>query len=142
MKNPFIYSILLAVIAIGAMVFLSSANVTKARPNGFEFSAVTQDESENDSLIINQDIKNQTGFFWQFNVAQDSFATDATIVLYESAWDTEDRWYPKDTLTVSAPGAYHFEGTTNARRLMSVISTDTTNQQITTQSAANLVETF
>ena len=142
MKNPFIYSILLAVVAIGAMVFLPSANVTKARPNGFEFTAVTQDESENDSLLINQDIKNQTGFFWQFNVAQDSFATDATIVLYESAWDTEDRWYPKDTLTISSAGAYRFEGTTNARRLMSVISTDTTNQQITTQSAASLVETF
>jgi hypothetical protein len=129
-------------LAAFSLFALTGANVTKARPNGYEFSTVVQDESEADSLIISQDIKNQTAFFWQFNVTQDSFATDATIILYESAWDTEDYWYPRDTLTIAAAGAYRFTGVTDARRLMSVITTDTTNQQITTRSAANLTENF
>lgn len=134
--------LIFAALAAFSLFALTSANVTKARPNGYEFSVVTQDESEIDSLTIDQQIKNQTAYFWQFNVTQDSFATDATIILYESAWDTEDRWYPRDTLTISAAGAYRFTGVTNARRLMSVISTDTTNQQITTYSAATLTENF
>jgi hypothetical protein len=136
--QPFVTLLILAVLAIT----LPSANVTKARPNGYEFSAVVLDESQADSLTIDQQIRNQTAFFWQFNVTQDSFATDATIILYESAWDTENRWYPLDTLTISAAGAYRFTGVTDARRLMSVISTDTTNQQITTHSAATLTENF
>ena len=136
--QPFVTLLILAVLAIT----LPSANVTKARPNGYEFSVVTLDESQADSLLIDQQIRNQTAYFWQFNVTQDSFATDATIILYESAWDTENRWYPRDTLTISAAGAYRFTGVTDARRLMSVISTDTTNQQITTYSAATLTENF
>lgn len=132
----------LLLIAAVALFSLTSANVQKARPNGYEFAATTAVESEADSLTIPDQIRNQTGFFWQFNVTQDSFATAATIILYESAWDTENRWYPLDTLSISAAGAYRFTGTTNAKRLMSIITTDTTNQQITIQSAATLVETF
>lgn len=136
--QPLVTLLILAVMAIT----LPSANVTKARPNGYEFSTVVLDESQNDTLTIDQQIRNQTAYFWQFNVAQDSFATDATIILYESAWDTEDRWYPRDTLTIAAAGAYRFTGVTDAKRLMSVISTDTTNQQITAHSAATLTENF
>lgn len=140
--NAFLGVLVFVMLATFSIVSLTSANVTKARPNGYEFSTVVLDESEADSLIIDQQIKNQTAFFWQFNVAQDSFATDATIILYESAWDTEDRWYPRDTLTIAAAGAYRFTGVTDAKRLMSVITTDTTNQQITTNSAATLTENF
>lgn len=143
MKNPFIYSILLAVVVIVAMVFLPSANVEKARPNRYESTTIdTLVESESATFTIPDIIRNQVGFFFQVTVVQDSFATDAIAIVKESAWDTENRWSNKDTLTISAAGTYAIEGTTNAARLMLEIQTDTTNQQGRYWTAATLVETF
>lgn len=131
--------VLLALFSIGT---LTSTEVTKARPNGYEFTGDTLVESESATFTIPQQIKNKTGYFWQITVAQDSFATDASAILYESAWESASRWYPKDTVSIAAAGNYRFSGTTDAKRLQVIISTDTTNSQIQVFSAATLTEEF
>jgi len=140
-KNIF-YSFLML---IGLIVFglsMQSSEVVKARPNGYEATQETLVESQADTFTIDQQIKNQTGYFYHAHIAQDSFATDATIYLQASGFDAEAYWVDLDTITAAAAGDYYLTGTTNARRLRAVTVTDTTNSQITLDQAFTLVETF
>lgn len=129
-----------ALLALITLVTMTSSEVTKARPNGFEFSVDTLVESETATHTIPQLIRNKTDYFWHVHVSQDSFATALTVILQESGWEDINRWYNKDTLSITAGGNYRFTGSTDAKRMQLLYQTDTTNQQIRAWSAANLTE--
>jgi len=132
---------LLAIIATIGFVGMGS-NVTKARPNQYEWLVDTLTASDSLYFSIPQTIKNKTGYMFQITTNQLSGATGGNAYLQESAWEPANRWVNIDTVSLSGSGNYKFEGTTNARRLQIFIESDTTTQSGQVFVASQLVEEF
>lgn len=138
-----IYSLVLALLlGLGAVLSLTSANVEKSRPNGYEFSVDTIAQSATGTFEIDQLIKNKTGLFYQITATVSSGTADAMAILQYSAWDTESRWVNIDTATISAAGNYYLEAVTRAKRARLYIVADTTTQSVIYNVAATTTEEF
>jgi len=148
MKTFKIYSIystiVLVFIGLVWLMTLTSAsdNVAKGRPNQYEFAADTIEEDGTTQFILNQQLKNKTGYMFQITSSVVADTVLATAYIRESAWDTESRWVNKDTISITGPGNYRVEGTTRARRLQLYIVADTTTQTGLHYVAAQTTEEF
>ena len=141
MKNFKIYGILFVLVGI-ATLFLTSANVEKARPNSYEFGVDTIAQTANGTFTIPQFIKNKTGYVFQVTAAQLSGTIGSNAIIRESCWETANRWVNVDTVAISAAGNVRIEGVTRARRLQLYILADSTTQSGQYYVAGQLTEEF
>lgn len=146
MKNLKSYGILtfciLLFLGIGAIFSLSSSDVAKARPNYWEFTGDTLDESESIVFTVPQFVKNKTGYVFQVYSYEISGNLDANAIIWESCWETANRWFPVDTVAITGTGNVYLEGVTRARRIKLEVQTDTTAQSGIHHAAVQLTEEF
>lgn len=121
---------------------LSSANVTKLRPNIFEFAADTLEEDEEATFAIENQNKSRTGIGFQITATELTGTLDALGIIQESFWGTPTEWYNADTVVIDGDGNFKWEGTYRAPWIQLLIQTDTTNQNAVFNVAAAAVQDF
>lgn len=133
--------ILLAVGMIMVSV-LSSANVTKIKPNIYEFAVDTIGASSSGTFAISNQNKSRSGIGFQITATELSGTLDALGIIQESFWGTPTRWYNRDTVVIDADGNYKWEDTSRAPWIRLLIQGDTTTQSATYYVAAAAVQDF
>lgn len=121
---------------------LSSANVTKLRPNIYEFDVDTLADDVSGTFAIENQNKSRTGIGFQVTATELSGTLDALGIIQESFWATPTRWYNRDTIVIDGEGNFKWEDTYRAPWIRLVIETDTTAQNGIYNVAAAAVQDF
>jgi hypothetical protein len=127
-------------IAVPVVATLTSGNVSKVRPNIYEFEQDTLAASDTAYYLIPQQIKSRVGMAWQLTATSVSGTPNALFIIQESCWSNPTRWYNKDTITASAAGNYLVELQYRSSWTRGMLLTDTTTQSTVFHVAATAVD--
>lgn len=147
MRNQTFFQSILGILIIGAIGLigisvLSSANVTKLRPNIYEFTLDTIAQSASGTFTIPDQNKSRTGIGFEIRAVVGSGTADALGIIQESFFEDADYWYNRDTVVISAAGVYKWEDTYRAPWMRLYILADTTTQSVRYNVAAAAVQDF
>lgn len=140
-KN-FLALMLLFGVAIVVTSILSSANVTKLRPNIYEFAPDTIAQSASGTFTIPDQNRSRTGIGIQIRATQLSGTIGSNAIIQESFWEDSDYWYNRDTVAISAAGVYKWEDTYRAPWMRVLIQASATTQSGLYNVAAAAVNDF
>ena len=135
-------SLLVLFLGVGSLFTLTSADVKKASPNRFEFTGDTLDSLETIVFTVPQYTKNKFGYCFQLYSYELSGDMGGNAIIWESCFDTENRWFPVDTVAFTATGNVYIEGVTRAHRIKLEVQTDSTGQSGIHHAAVQLTEEF
>lgn len=138
--NYFLGFLLALLIAVPVVATLTSGNVSKVRPNIYEFTQDTMPKNDTSYYEIPQQIKSRIGMAWQVTATNVSGTSSALLIIQESCWSTPTRWYNKDTIAITGAGNYLVELQYRSSWTRGMLVTDTTTQSTVFHVAATAVD--
>lgn len=143
MRNQNFFTVFLGLafmLLVGFM--LTSANVTKLKPNIYEFDVDTIGASSSGTFAISSQNKSKSGIGFEVRVAVLSGTVDSRVIIQESFFEDADYWYNRDTVEIAAAGVYKWEDSFRAPWIRAFIQSDSTTQSATYLVAAAAVQDF